>query len=125
MWQRDTVGFYVTKVRIVIGACEAINYLVNVSLTNIAAHNRKVSDLLRDGLIERGVQVLSPEDPGERSAIVAARFNGDNTDIARSLASNRVFISPRKDFIRFSPHLFNGKDDILNALDVIDAITEK
>ena len=105
-----------------LGASAAINYLVDVSIEDIAAHNRKVTDLLRDGLMARGVQILSPEDLGERSAIVAARFEGDNTDIARGLNSNNVFISPRKDFIRFSPHLFNGKDDILNALDVIDEI---
>jgi selenocysteine lyase/cysteine desulfurase len=105
-----------------LGSYESIKYLLDISIPTIAAHNRRVSDLLRDGLIDRGVQILSPEDPGERSAIVAARFKQDNKEIARSLSSSGVFVSARKDFIRFSPHLFNGQDDILHALDIIEQI---
>lgn len=106
-----------------LGSYESISYLLDISIPTIAAHNRKISDLLRDGLVDRGMQIVSPEDPDERSAIVAARFTDDNKDIARDLNANGVFVSARNDFIRFSPHLFNGQDDIQHALDVIDQIT--
>jgi selenocysteine lyase/cysteine desulfurase len=106
-----------------LGSSAAIDYLLDISIPTIAAHNRKVSDLLRNGLTDRGVQILSPEDPGERSAILAARFEGDNKEIAQGLNSNDVFVSYRNGFIRFSPHIFNGQDDITKALDVIDQIT--
>lgn len=108
-----------------LGCCESINYLLDISIPTIAAHNRKVSDLLRDGLIDRGLQILSPEDPNERSAILAARFEGDNQAIAKGLNSHDVFVSYRNGFIRFSPHLFNGQDDISKTLDVIDEIAPK
>jgi selenocysteine lyase/cysteine desulfurase len=105
-----------------IAACEAIKYLLDVSVEKIAAHNRTISTMLRDGLAERGVRVLSPENAEERSAIVAARFDGDNAKIVRRLSSNNVLVSSRGDFIRFSPHLFNGGGDIERALSVIDGI---
>lgn len=106
-----------------LAACEAINYLLEVSIEKIEAHNRQIANLLLEGLLERGVEILSPTDSTERSAIVGARFKGDNAAIARSLNTRNVLVSARKDFIRFSPHLFNGKDDILSALDIIDEVT--
>ncbi len=106
-----------------IAACESLAYLLDVSIDRIAEHNQNSASMFRNGLLERGVQVLSPEEISERSAIVAARFEGDNPEIARRLKAKKVLASPRNDFVRFSPHLFNGEEDIERALTIIDQVT--
>ena len=105
-----------------IAACKSLSYLLDVSIDRIAEHNQEIASIFRSGLLERNIQVLSPEEISERSAIVAARFEGDNTEIARRLKANNVLASLRNDFIRFSPHLFNGEDDIQRALTIIDQV---
>ena len=106
-----------------IAACESLAYLLDVSIDRIAEHNQEITSMFRNGLLERGVQVLSPEKISERSAIVAARFEGDNPEIARRLKASNVLASPRNDFVRFSPHLFNGEQDIRRALTIINQVT--
>ena len=74
------------------------------------------------GLRDLGAHVLGPEDPNLRSAIVAARFPGkDSADFAVTLKKANVIASLRRDFIRFSPHLYNSTDDIDQALIAIKA----
>ncbi len=106
-----------------IAACESLAYLLDVSIDKIAEHNRETTSMFRNGLLERGIQIVSPQSIAERSAIVAARFDGDNAEIAQRLKASNVLSSPRNDFVRFSPHLFNGEEDIQRALTIIDQVT--
>lgn len=104
------------------GATVSTNYLLDISIDRIAEHNRKLSDHLIDGLGELGAQVLGPEDPAHRSATVAARFPGkDSADFAKTLKQADVIASLRRDFIRFSPHLYNSLDDIDRGLSAMKA----
>lgn len=105
-----------------LGATEAMNYLLGHSIEKIYAHNREISDRLMNGLKELGAEVLSPKKVEERSATVAARFPGKNSkDFARTLKANKVIASLRRDFIRFSPHLYNNAEDIDRGLASIKA----
>lgn len=105
-----------------LGATEAINYLLEHSIERVHAHNRAISDQLRQGLKEMGAEVLSPKDPAQCSATVAARFPGkDSRSFARTLKANNVIASLRRDFIRFSPHLYNNASDIERGLASIRA----
>jgi cysteine desulfurase/selenocysteine lyase len=75
-----------------------------------------------NGLRELGAEVLGPKDAASRSATVAARFPGkDSADFARTLKEADVIASLRRDFIRFSPHLYNSSDDINQGLSAIRA----
>lgn len=104
------------------GATEAMNYLLDHSIEKIHAHNRQIADRLRAGLIDLGAEVLSPKNAAERSATIAARFPGKNSkDFARTLKAKNVIASLRRDFIRFSPHLYNNADDIDRGLASIKA----
>jgi selenocysteine lyase/cysteine desulfurase len=105
-----------------LGATEAMNYLLGHSIENISAHNRQLADRLMNGLKEIGAEVLSPKKASERSATIAARFPGKNSkDFARTLKANNVIASLRRDFIRFSPHLYNNDEDIDRGLASIKA----
>lgn len=104
------------------GATVSTNYLLDLSIERIAEHNRQNSDRLLNGLRELGAEVLGPKDAASRSATVAARFPGkDSADFARTLKEADVIASLRRDFIRFSPHLYNSSDDIDQGLSAIRA----
>ena len=104
------------------GATVSTNYLLEISIEKIAEHNRKISMHLLDGLQDLGAIILGPKDPNNRSAIVAARFpNKDSADFASTLEKANVIASLRRDFIRFSPHLYNSIQDIDKGLEAIKA----
>jgi selenocysteine lyase/cysteine desulfurase len=105
------------------GATVSTNYLLEISIEKIAEHNRKISMHLLDGLQDLGAIILGPKDPNNRSAIVAARFpNKDSADFASTLEKANVIASLRRDFIRFSPHLYNSIQDIDKGLEAIKAV---
>ena len=105
-----------------LGATEAVSYLLEIGVKSIAKHNRLISARLIDGLRALDAEVLGPLDPQARSATVAARFPGtDSASFAHTLKGANVIASLRRDFIRFSPHLYNNCDDIDRALAAIKA----
>jgi selenocysteine lyase/cysteine desulfurase len=106
----------------VLGATQALNYLLDRTIEKIHAHNAAIAGQLRQGLESMGAEVLSPKNPAECSATVAARFPGkDSASFARELKVNKVIASLRRDFIRFSPHLYNSSADIERGLASIQA----
>ena len=107
-----------------LGATVAVDFLNELSIERIAAHNRVIADRLIDGLTTLGAEILSPDDADERSATVATRFPGrDSADIARALKARNVVASLRGDFLRLSPHFYNDSSDIDKALDAISSVT--
>ncbi|KKK81358.1 hypothetical protein LCGC14_2814250, partial [marine sediment metagenome] len=104
-----------------LGLTASIEYLLGIGIDRIFDRNRRLADLLIEGLRERDAEVVSPQDEKERTSIVAARFPGaDPKEIARHLGLRKVVVSARRDVLRFSPHLYNEPDDIERALDEID-----
>lgn len=105
-----------------LGVTESVNYLLSHGVENIHQHNQRISDRLMGGLIELGAEILSPHNVAERSATLAVRFPGkDSADFAKTLKDNDVVASLRRDFIRFSPHLYNNMADIDKGLRAIKA----
>ena len=105
-----------------LGATESVNYLLDLSLDSIFDHNRMISKHLIEGLKDLGAEILGPAAEVDRSATVAARFPGKNSaDFARALKQSDVIASLRRDFIRFSPHLYNSTGDIDHGLAAINA----
>lgn len=106
-----------------IGLTRSIEYLLQVGIENIFSYTRDLADNLRQGLIERKIEIVSPEIDSERTAIVSARFPGrDSSEVAQFLNAHKVVVAKRKEFVRFSPHLYNVPDDIQHALELIDKI---
>ena len=103
-----------------LGAGEAINYLLDLGIDAIAAHNRAIAEELRLGLMDLGADILSPADVRERSAIVAARFpDRDSRALTAALEEQGVVASLRRDFIRFSPHLYNDSENVQKVVSAL------
>jgi selenocysteine lyase/cysteine desulfurase len=106
-----------------IGLTQSIRYLLRVGVENILAHNLKLADLLIQGLEEMKAEIISPGNDEERTSIVSARFPGRHSyEIAQGLGEAGIVVSQRRDFVRFSPHLYNGTDDISRALEKLGQI---
>ena len=132
MWdlQADRLEFAATAQRFeystmafgcAIGLARSIEFIVDVGVERIFSYNKYLADLLIEGLQKLSVEIISPHNEAEQTSIVAARFPGkDPAEVARKLKAAQVMVSARKDFIRFSPHLYNQTSDIECALDRIE-----
>ena len=106
-----------------IGLTVAIEFLNHVGIETIFDHNQSLADALIGGLLDRGVDVTSPQSPVERSAIVTAQFTGMSaSDVTERFKESDIRVACRQDVVRFSPHLYNEMGDIEAALACVDAI---
>lgn len=100
-----------------VGLAESVGYLADVGVDNIHAHNLELADRLLDGLDSLGATVVSPRNAAERTSIVSALLpNVASKDVVAHLNKANIVISPRREFFRFSPHLYNCSDDIDQAV---------
>ena len=103
-----------------VGLTAAIEYLLGMGVDRIFDWNKGLADLLITELDRLGADIVSPRSGSERTSIVAAHFPGANVDsLVQALDDAGVFASARMGALRFSPHLYNGSDDITRALDVL------
>ena len=104
-----------------LGLSRSIEFLLEVGVDRIFEYDRRLADLLIEGLRAQNLEITSPLNDAERTAIVAVRLPGvDPAEIAARLREARVVASSRSDGIRFSPHLYTREADIESALSCID-----
>ena len=112
--------FSTTAFGCAIGLTQSINYLNGIGIEKIYNHNLFLSDHLIEGLQKLGASIKSPLNQNDRSSIITANFEKINSErLIKALKSAKVFVSSRKDSIRFSPHLYNSLEDIEMTLSVI------
>ena len=108
-----------------LGATVAIDFLNELTVSKVAAHNRAIAKQLSDGLSALGADILSPANVAERSATVAVRFPGhDSAAVAQALKQRNVVASLRGDFLRLSPHFYNDSADIDTALEAVSGVVK-
>ena len=100
-----------------VGLAKSVGYLANLGVDKIQAHNLALADRLLEGLDTLGAQIVSPRNTTERTSIISAKLpNIPSHEVVGHLSKANIVISPRRDFFRFSPHLYNSSDDIDTAL---------
>ena len=94
-------------------------YLEKVGVPRIEAHTVALAHELRAGLLERGLDVLTPA--GNRSSIVSFRTPGPPGKLQKALRAAGIEVSYRENGtqVRVSPALFNTSDDIAAFLRAI------
>ena len=104
-----------------LGLAKAIEFILNLGVDAVLAHDLKLRARLVEGLEQRGAQLLGPSVEKEQSPILSVLFPGFSSHrIVDFLKAQGVIVSPRADFVRFSPHLYNCSDDIDHALEILD-----
>jgi cysteine desulfurase/selenocysteine lyase len=103
-----------------IGLTRSIAYLRGLGVDRIHRHGIALAARLRDGLVAAGASVLGPADRPPATPIVSARFPGRTPkDVVAALRRRGVIVSPRRDVVRFSPHLYNTEADITRTLEAL------
>ncbi|HET7503333.1 MAG TPA: aminotransferase class V-fold PLP-dependent enzyme [Kofleriaceae bacterium] len=98
----------------------SIELLARVGIERIEARILALTAQLADGLRSRGYELLSPEDDGERSGIVAFHHRGIDPDgLAIRLRRAGIVVSPMSGWVRCAPHFYNEPQDIENALSAL------
>jgi len=104
-----------------LGLARAVEFIFTLGTDAIFEHNLELRRRLVEGLRTRGARLLSPSTETERSPIVSSRFpDFAPFSLVDFLKEKGVIVSPRSDFVRFSPHLYNSSADIDYALEILD-----
>ncbi len=99
----------------------ALDLILELGIDAIAARVLGLTDLLADGLAERGATVLSPRAPGETSGIVSFRWGDEAPErTAARLRRAGVFCVARRGGVRASPHFYNEEAEIAGLLAALD-----
>ena len=101
----------------------AIEYILDLGVDRILAHDLALATRLMDGLDALGATILTPREDESRAGIVTARFPGrDGEEVAARLNEAGVIVSPRFGSTRFSTHIFNREEDVDHALLVLERV---
>lgn len=97
----------------------SLGWLAGFDRSAIESHVLHLSGRLVDGMLERGVELLTSEVSGERAGNVAIVCDGQK-QIAEALAREGVHCWGGDGRLRASVHLFNGDADVDRFFDAFD-----
>jgi selenocysteine lyase/cysteine desulfurase len=101
----------------------AVEYLLEIGVERVLAHDLALAARLMKGLDELGATVLTPRDDERRAGIVSARFGArDGDEVAGRLNEAGIIVSPRFGSTRFAFHFFNDERDVDRALATLDRV---
>jgi kynureninase len=96
--------------------------ILDVGVENIRAHNVRLTTMLAEGALARGLTIPTPLDPKQRTGWIGISFEGSQ-DVTRELVKRRIFLDWRPDCgIRVSPHFYTTEDEIATFFEAIDDI---
>jgi len=101
------------------GFIASLAFLSSVGVAGVAAHVRRLHDLLIRGLGRTRLRVASDLAPERRSGILALESSSreETRVLYRRLRERGVVVSLRDNVIRVSPHIYNTSGDIELLLD--------
>lgn len=100
-----------------VGLAKSVGYLADIGVEAIQAHNLELASRLVAGLEALGASIISPQNDAERTSIISASLpNVESAEVVAHLNRANIVISPRREWFRFSPHLYNSTDDVDAAL---------
>jgi cysteine desulfurase / selenocysteine lyase len=102
------------------GFAASVEMLLEVGVENVTRHTEMLLEPVLDWLRRAdGVELVSADDPGRRSAILSFRTPRVDRVFDR-LAAAGVTCGKREGAIRLSPHLYNDAEDLARVLEVLD-----
>ncbi len=85
----------------------------------------RLTALLCDQLESGRFRILSPRGDGERSGIVSATLPGHEMEsIGAKLRERDIHVTARNDYLRISPHYYNGGDQVGRLVEALHEITK-
>lgn len=99
----------------------SLELIAELGAERIERHDQELVQMLVDGITDSPLYLLSPRSGPERSTLVFASHPdaGRDEELFRELAEAGVHCAIRAGVLRFSPHLYNGAEDVERALAVL------
>jgi selenocysteine lyase/cysteine desulfurase len=91
-------------------------YLQEVGVERIEAHVLELTARLREGLVELGLEVLTPAEPSRRAGNVCIG-RADGARFAELLGERGVLVWEADGRVRYSVHLYNDSTDVDRAIE--------
>ena len=98
-----------------LGLAASIDEITNLGIQKVWERDLELTDILIEGVLEKGLEIASPTDDEERSAIVSIKIptGFDTGEVVRKLQDNYgILVTNRSEFLRVSPHIDNNKKEI-------------
>jgi selenocysteine lyase/cysteine desulfurase len=100
-----------------LGMASAMDYLLNLGIDRILAHDLRLTSRLMDGLEALGGGLVTPRAPERRAGVLAARFaEFPSNEIVARLRTAGIVCASRLGAVRFSPHIYNDDKDVERCL---------
>jgi cysteine desulfurase/selenocysteine lyase len=93
-----------------------LKYLQDVGIERIEAHVLELTGQLREGLLELGLEVLTPAEPSRRAGNVCIA-RADGPTFTAALAERGVLVWEADGRVRYSTHLYNDSEDVERAIE--------
>ncbi len=108
-----------------LGLAAAIDELVGIGMDEVWRHDLELVDSLINGVGAMGVEIASPMEGGERSAIVSLKLPSGTSseDVAHRLQSDySILVTSRSGLLRVSPHIDNNLGEIDSLVSALGEI---
>jgi cysteine desulfurase / selenocysteine lyase len=101
----------------------AVNYMMDIGIDRIQAHNQRLGTMLAEGLRKAGGTVITPDDPAKRGGTTTVQFKGhDAVALSKALQGYGIHTAPRLNMIRFACHLFNDEEGVDRAINAVQKV---
>jgi selenocysteine lyase/cysteine desulfurase len=98
-------------------AARSIELLHSIGVGNIRQHNLRLSQLLIDGAINKGIKVVSPQGPTQSATVVLD--TGDIWERKQGLNAAGIHCDARKFGLRLSPHIYNTEEEMRAVVELL------
>ncbi len=96
--------------------------IAQIGVARIREHNVRLTTMIADMALERGLRVNTPLEPAQRTGWIGIDFD-DAARVCRELIARRVFLDYRPGCgLRVSPHFYTTDDEIANFFRELDAL---
>ena len=98
-----------------LGLAASIDEITNLGIQKVWERDLELTDILIEGVLEKGLEIASPTNDEERSSIVSIRMPAgfDTGEVVRKLQDDYgILVTNRSGFLRVSPHIDNNKKEI-------------
>ncbi len=97
-------------------AVAGIKLVQSVGVENIERQLKVLTGALKEGIMKRGFNLVSPVDPSKHGAMITVRSHKVDL-LTKWLANDGIIVSHRDDNLRISPHFYNDIHDVDCVID--------